>query len=120
MSERKRLFLNIFKAELEDCLEDVDDLANLYKRRHGKHEVTDYVFNENEALLNRELSGIQKTIKALDTINIDQFNTVEDLASAIDTMIQQNILEYDDPEAVYMIAKRKLLKVLRYVTESSL
>jgi hypothetical protein len=30
--------------------------------------------------------------------------------------MQREVLEFEDPEAVYGIAKRKLLKVLKYVS----
>lgn len=119
MPERKRLFMKILKAELEDCLEDVEDLKNLYQRRLLKNDVTNYVYNENEALLKQELNGIHKALKSLDTLDLDAYENVDTLAAAVDAMIQKKVLEYEDPEAVYQIAKRKLLKVLRYVNEQT-
>jgi len=119
MPERKRLFLKVLKAELEDCIEDVEDLANLYERRHRGSEVTEYVFHENEALLARELAGLQLVVSSIDSIEIDRYPDVETLASTVDAMIQKKVLEYEDPEAVYSIAKRKLLKVLQYVSDRS-
>jgi hypothetical protein len=38
MPERNKLFLKILKAELEDCLEDVEDLTNLYERRQKRRD----------------------------------------------------------------------------------
>ncbi|MEW6564541.1 MAG: hypothetical protein AB1404_03470 [Spirochaetota bacterium] len=119
MPERKRLFMKILKAELEDCLEDVEDLENLYERRLLKNDVTNYVYNENEALLKRELNGIRKALDSLEFINIDTYENVDALAAAVDAVIQKKVQEYEDPEAVYQIAKRKLLKVLRYVNEGT-
>ncbi len=120
MPERKQLFLKVLKAELEDCLEDVEDLANLYERRHSVEEVTNYVYHENEALLARELSGLRNVLSSIDTVVLDEFEDVEALASAVDAMVQKKVLEFEDPEAVYGIVKRKLLKVLRYITDRSM
>lgn len=120
MPERKRLFIKILKAELEDCLEDVEDMKNVYERRFQKNDVTNYVYTENEALLKRELIGIQKALENLDLIDINGFESVDALAAAVDAVIQKKVLEYEDPEAVYQIAKRKLLKVLRYVNERTI
>lgn len=119
MPERKRYFLNILKAELEDCVEDVEDLAILYERRYGSQEITPYVFSENQALLSRELSGLRSVLSTIDDVAVDGYASVDDLAAAVDAMIQRQVLEYEDPEAVYGIAKRKLLKVLKYVGERS-
>lgn len=117
MPERKRLFLKILKAELEDCLEDVEDLSNLYERRRNKEEITNYVYQENAALLSRELGGFKNILLSIDGLSPEGYDSVEAFASAVDSIIQREVLEFEDPEAVYGIAKRKLLKVLRYVSE---
>lgn len=117
MPERKTLFLKILKAELEDCLEDIEDLHNVYERRHGTEEITDYVYKENEALLSRELSGLRNLIPRVEEFDLGKYESVEALASAVDSLFQGKVIEYEDPEAVYGIAKRKLLKVLCYVNE---
>lgn len=119
MPERKHLFIKILKAELEDCLEDIEDMDHLYERRLSKNDITNYVYKENEALLKRELDGIRKALEALSSIDIDPYENVDTLAAAVDAVIQNKVLEYEDPEAVYQIAKRKLLKVLRYVNEQT-
>jgi hypothetical protein len=111
--------MKIFKAELEDCLEDVEDLTNLYERRLKKDEITNYVFQENEALLTREIAGIKKILLSIDGLSPEGYDSLESFASAVDAVIQREVLEFEDPEAVYGIAKRKLLKVLRYVSEHS-
>jgi hypothetical protein len=117
MPERKKLFLKILKAELEDCLEDVEDLTNLYERRRDKEEITNYVFQENEALLSREFKGLKNIILSIDRLDSEGYASVEAFAAAVDEILQRAVLEFEDPEAVYGIAKRKLLKVLRYVSE---
>lgn len=120
MPERKRLFLKVLKAELEDCLEDVEDLEILYERKHCGDEITNYVYNENEALLKRELAGLKNILQTIDDVALERYVSVDELATDIDAMIQKEVLDFEDPEAVYGIAKRKLLKVLRYMTDGSL
>ena len=117
MPERKKFFLKIFKAELEDCLEDVEDLSLLGDRRRNCEEITEYVYRENEALLKREISGLKTVIASIDDFALERYDSVESLAAAVDDMIQKKVLEYENPEAVYGIAKRKLLKVLGYMNE---
>lgn len=120
MPEKKALFMKILKAELEDCLEDVEDLANLYEKRHKENDLSNYVYQGNEALLSRELSGIRIVLKKLELVSIEEFEDVEALASAVDGMVQNTVVEYEDPEAVYGIAKRKLLKVLHYIQDTEI
>jgi len=119
MSERKRLFLKILKAELEDCLEDVEDLANLYERRRKSDEISNYVFQENKGLLAQELNGLKNVLASIDDVVLESYASLDDLAAEVDAIIQRKVLDFEDPEAVYSIAKRKLLKVLKYVSERS-
>jgi len=118
MPERKRFFMMILKAELEDCIEDVEDLSAYYDRRRGK-DLTEYVYMENVAQLKRELSGLQTLLFSIDDLSIDSYDSVETLAVALDDEMKKIVAAYEDPEAVYGIAKRKLLKVLRYVADRS-
>ena len=119
MAERKRLFLKVLKAELEDCLGDVEDLANLYDQKHCCEEITNYVYSENQALLKREFAGLKTLVQSIDDVALDRYDSVDDLAAEVDAMMQKKVVEFDDPAAVYGIAKRKLLKVLRYTMEGS-
>ena len=119
MPEQKKLLLKIFKAELEDCIEDVEELIKLYDRRHGSNEISEYVYMENEALLTRELGGLRKVILALDGIDQEQFEDLQALATAVDGMIQRVVSEFEDPQAVYGIAKKKLRKILGYIADKS-
>ncbi len=119
MPERKKLFLKVLKAELEDCLEDVEDLANLYERRRKSDEISNYVFQENEGLLAQELNGLKNVLSSIDDVDLESYASLNDLAAAVDAIIQRKVLDFKDPEAVYSIAKRKLLKVLKYVSERS-
>jgi len=115
MPERKRLFLKILKAEIEDCLEDVEDLEKLYERRFRGSEVTSYVYNENEALLSREFAGLSQVLSSIELVDLDRYASVEDLAASVDEMIQKRF-GIRKPQAGVWNCKRKLLKVLRYAT----
>lgn len=120
MPERRKLFLKILKAELEECLEDAEDLTILYERRRNKGEIGSYVYQENEALLAREIHGLKNILLSIDDLAIEGYPSLDAFASAVDAMIQRKVLEFEDPEAVYGIAKRKLLKVLKYVGEGAI
>ncbi len=117
MPERRRFFLKVLKAELEDCLEDIEDLSLIYERRRSEEKITNYVYQENEALLAREISGLKNILLSIDEVSLEGYDSLEAFASAVDALFQREVLEFEDPEAVYGIAKRKLLKVLKYVNE---
>ncbi|GAB1484424.1 hypothetical protein MASR2M78_32420 [Treponema sp.] len=118
MPGHKHLFLKLLKAELEDYLEDVQDLTLVHHKRYKGQEITDYVYQENQALLSRQVAGISDMVASLDTISVDDYEKVEDIAAEVDERVKNKILEFEHPEAVYNTLKRKLLKILRYVSDS--
>ena len=107
MPERKKLFLKILKAELEDCLEDVEDLTNLYERRRDKEEITNYVFQENEALLSREFKGLKNIILSIDGLDSEGYASVEAFAAAVDVSPQGNPYWRNLPPGTNMLTVRQ-------------
>jgi hypothetical protein len=117
MPDRKKFFLVMFRAELQDSLEDVEYLSGTNENRHRNNEITSYVYNENKAFLQHEAAGLKNLIALIGSFNPDDYRTVTELALAADVFFKKKVEEFDDPEAVYGIIKRKIKKVLAYVEQ---
>ena len=50
MSNRVSMLLKVFRIELEDSEDDVIGLLEYYSKRFEDHEITPYVWRENQAL----------------------------------------------------------------------
>jgi hypothetical protein len=107
----------MFRAELQDSLEDIEYLSGTNESRYRSNEITSYVYNENRAFLQHETAGLKNLISFIDFFNPDDYRTVTELASATDVFFKKKVEEFDDPEAVYGIIKRKIKKVLAYVEQ---
>jgi hypothetical protein len=119
MSGRKNFFLVMFRAELEDSLEDIKYLRDASENRYRDGEITSYVYNENSAFLQQEAARLKNLISLIDSFNSDDYPAVPDLARGMDDFLKRKIEEFDDPRAVYGIITRKLKKVLAYVEQDN-
>jgi hypothetical protein len=116
MPGQQKLFLTMFQAEMEDSYGDVLYLSGVNENRFKANEITNYVYNENKAFLDREASGLKKLIAYIGSINnVEEYGNVEELALAVDTLLKKRTEEQDNPEAVYGIISRKIKKVLTYI-----
>ncbi|MDR0877555.1 MAG: hypothetical protein LBN21_05840 [Treponema sp.] len=114
MGQRK-LFITLFRAELEDSLEGLEHLSYILEHRLNNGEITNYVFNENETLLSREISGIKRILSAFDAVDPDGYQSVEALAQGTVEVLKQKAAEQDESQAVQGIIERKTKKVLNYI-----
>jgi hypothetical protein len=105
----------MFRAEIENSLEDAGALVELYKKRFKSEEITSYVYNENEVFLAQETAGLKGLLAFLDSLDSVKFSKAEDVANEIDSMIKRKVEDYEDPEVIYAIVSRKIKKILTYL-----
>jgi hypothetical protein len=113
----KKLFITLFRAEINDAMEDLEQFSLILENRLNKGAITNYVYSENEALLGKEISALRKLIPHIDSFNIDTCKDVNTLALNLKNMLQMKVEEMDDPQAVCEIIRRKTKKVLNYIVE---
>ncbi|MDR2019408.1 MAG: hypothetical protein LBQ14_01425 [Treponema sp.] len=116
MSQRK-LFIVMVRAELEDSIEGLEELSALCKRRLDSGEITNYVYNENEALLHQEISGLKNLLPVVDAVKMEDYRDVHDLARKLEALLTAKAEELHDPQAVGGIISRKIRKILNYILE---
>jgi hypothetical protein len=100
--------------EFEESIGNIQYLKDSYERKFKNEEITNYVYNENEAFLSREIIGLKSLLSLIQTFSPED-KTPEELAEAVKNVVQQRLKGYEDPEAVYLIVNKKLEKILRYL-----
>jgi len=58
MKTKAHKFLSILKMELEEIEEDLKTLLEIYRCHEQKHEITNYVLQENSSLIQAEIAAI--------------------------------------------------------------
>ena len=103
--------LSIEFSDLEDCTET---LIGSISERYSRKEITDYVMQENSALLRRELTDMLIIHKKIMELSPDNYQTVEEATAAVIDIIYSFT---GIPEAVHIFMEKRVKKVLRYMNE---
>lgn len=115
MAFRMKLFMKIFKAELEDLSEDLLSVEKKYKEKLESQEIGNFVYQENEAFLIHEGEGILLIREMIDSLDTSKFDSVEMLIETIRKDIHELRLKHKYPEGVESLIKRKINKVKSYI-----
>jgi hypothetical protein len=108
-------FISIFRIELQDLEEDINDLLEILEKRKDSQEITDYVYIGNKGVLLNEIASIKELLDSISTIDAYQYESVEDMIADVHQMMDTRIRERDFPAVVRDLVQRKFDKVCRYV-----
>ena len=111
-------FISIFRIELEDLREDINDLIEILERRKDCQEITNYVYMGNKGILLNEIASVEDLLDSISTIDAYQYESVEEMIADVHQMIDTRIQERDFPEVVHDMVQRKFDKVCKYVIGS--
>ena len=108
-------FINIFRIELKDLEEDINDLLEILEKRRDSQEITNYVYMENKATLLNEISCVHELLDSMSAIDAYQYESVQAMIADVKKMLDQRIQDCDFPEVVHGLVQRKFEKVCTYV-----
>jgi hypothetical protein len=114
MRKKAGLLIGLVESELDDLKEDVADLETMYRERYEKSEISNYVYLENNAMLEKELKCIERLKGRLGGFGPETAESVEGLAQAIKADFLKELHEDAAPEALGQIVARRIDKALRY------
>jgi recombination DNA repair RAD52 pathway protein len=112
---KKEKFLKVLIVELEDLDEDIKMLIEECKDKHSHEEISNYVYLENIAVLQNELFGVEGFIEDIRSINIDDFETVENLIDDLLKQIKERVREKGLVHSIIYLVERKIKKVAYYI-----
>ncbi len=111
-------FISIFRIELQDLKEDINDLLEILEKRKDSQEITNYVYMGNKGVLLNEISSVEELLDSISAIDAYQYESVEDMIADVRLMICTRIEECDFPVGFRNLVQRKFYKVCKYVTGS--
>ena len=111
-------FISIFRIELQDLEEDINDLIEILEKRKDSQEITNYVYLENKGVLLNEIACVQELIDSISTIDAYQYDSVEAMIADVRKILDQRIRDCDFPKVVNDLVQRKFDKVSKYVMGS--
>ena len=111
-------FISIFRIELQDLKEDINDLIEILEKRKDSQEITNYVYMGNKGVLLNEITCVEELLDSISTIDAYQYDSVEAMIADVGKILDQRIRDCDFPEVVNDLVQRKFDKVSKYVMGS--
>jgi len=115
MIKQKAAFLKILSIELDDLEQDIELLIREYQQKHDKEEISNYVFHENLALMQRELFGLKGFREQVLSIRPEEDETLEELHMRLEKQMEERVHEKGLPNSILLLVQRKIRKVLDYL-----
>ena len=112
MKEKVRKFFAILSIEFDDIKDGLTMLLDTSEERFRKHEITGYVWTENNALLKREQKLIEILHEKVQKLNPDDYETLDEAIEAVHKIIRGMS---GIPQAVPDFIEKRIHKVLQYI-----
>ena len=119
MRTKIRKFLNIFRAELDELVEDLLIFEDLYKKREENGEITNYVYLENKGLIKDELLGVQNIVNSAEQLLDHEYQNLDEMVEDLSAKIKMQIEESGHSNAAFLLVERKLQKVKKYMMDET-
>ena len=115
MKHKIERYLKILKIEFEDLESDIISYEEMLEKKHDQNEITDYVFLENLSIIKMELLGIKEMESAVDALS-GEYESLDDLIDNIYRYFEKKVKDANLPDVVFVLIKRKLDKVYKYMS----
>lgn len=88
-----------------------------YRQRYEKSEIGSYVFQENSATLQRELDALENFNTIVDGIDPSVYKGISEMTDSLLARSRELVASHEDPEVIFLLLKRKMDKILHYLSE---
>ena len=116
MEQYYRKFLKLLAIELESLTEELELIIESLDLRLERHEITDYVRNENFATLRNEILGLQDCIKGCDDFDVSSAANMDDLVAMTKEFVRQRVDRHGYVPAVHRLIATRIDKVAAYLS----
>ncbi len=115
MREKLKLFTKVLLAELEDLEEDIATWGEYLEEKHRSEKITEYVFLQNNALLEQELGCVRTILKDLPPEPPATVKDLNTLRNWFTERIDEDICTHQFQPVIRNLMLRKIEKVYRYL-----
>lgn len=116
MEQVARKFLKLLTLEIESLAEELEVLIETLDVRLQRHEITDYVRNENFATLRNEVLGLRDCIRGCDSLDFSQAQNVDELVEMARKCLYDRVEERGYVPAVYRLVSQRIDKIRSYLS----
>jgi hypothetical protein len=110
-------FMRLLQLEIESLHDEIEIILQSLDHRLEKHEITDYVRNENGAILRNELLGIEDVLRCkLDVAERDDA-TLDEIVAEARSCLRKRLIDRGYVPALYELVNRRIDKIVSYLSQ---
>jgi hypothetical protein len=108
-------FRKILMVEIEDLHDDLDLFIQVIDDRHRARQITDYVYNENLAILRNEVMGLEDCLRGCSTLDPGTTDSVDELASYLKGSFRERLRSHGYVPALNSLLDKRIDKIAAYL-----
>lgn len=112
-------FIRLLQLEVESMHDEIELIMKSLDERLAKHEITEFVRNENCAVLRNELLGLEDFLRTEFGCGERSAVSLDDLAREVRAYLRRRLSEREYVPALYELVSRRIDKIVAYLEESS-
>lgn len=115
MKKLGRKFAKLLSIELESLEEDLEIVLQTLDDRLRAHEITDYVRNENHAVLRNEILGLRDLVRSGEPVELGTISSISEAAELARIAVRRRLEEHDYVPALCRLIEKRIDKVAAYL-----
>ena len=110
-----RKFIRLLQLEVESLHDEIEIILATLDRRLADHEITDYVRNENCAILRNELLGLEDFLRTEFTLEVRDDASLDEIVAEVKAYLRRRLEERQYVPALYELVNRRIEKIVAYL-----
>ncbi len=108
-------FVRLLQLEIESLHDELEIILRSLDERLANHEITEYVRNENHAVLRNELLGLEDFVRTEFGVAEREGASLEEIESEVKSYLRRRLTERDYVPALYELVSRRIDKIVAYL-----
>jgi hypothetical protein len=115
MLSLEQKFIRLLELEIESMHDEVELILQTLDQRLARHEITDYVRNENGAILRNELLGLESFVRESFAPQIEEDACLDDVVRQVRESLRARCSERGYVPALFHLIDRRIEKIRAYL-----
>ena len=112
-------FIRLLQLEIESMHDEIELIMKSLDERLAKHEITEFVRNENCAVLRNELLGLEDFLRTEFSFDERSDISLGELVKEVRAYLRRRLSERQYVPALYELVSRRIDKIVAYLEESN-
>ena len=112
-------FRRLLLLEIESLHDELELILTALDDRLARHEITEYVRNENVAVLRNELLGLEDFLRDTFDPGAEDGASLEEIVDRTRAYLRRRMNDHEYVPAIYELVNGRIAKIVRYLESTA-